>query len=42
MKPLEFNWIINKQLRKNKFRYAKSYKTGPKTVKLWSKASYMC
>lgn len=42
MKPLEFNSIINKQLRKIKFRYLKSYKTEPKTVKLWSKASYMC
>lgn len=42
MKTLEFNRIINKQLRANKCRYVKSYKTGPKTVKLWSKASFLC
>ena len=42
MKPLEFNRIINEQLRANKCRYVKSYKTGPKTAKLLSKASLLC
>lgn len=42
MKPLECNRIINEQLRPNKCRYVKSYKTGPKTMKLQSTASLLC